>query len=417
MPSTCTFVHLVLSLFPSSLFGFLFLPKLNSSRSCTVLHCPARAGIPPKMMNQVATLSGSVAKRALEMREAYIGDGDGNMNELPGWAWLVFFADFLVFFPVFLYIGYTLAHIYPTLAMIEDPEPPPYEPVDLNEDADSIAEDNAPLNDRPMKVDQEPVLVTSSLRRVNRLLMSTAGWTANFRGLPCAFVLSVAAGTSGVIFSGIPFVPRSVGVLLATLVTVQLSTAWTHIVISAPSTLRFYQRLPPFRKTFEATVVPIVAHWAATQLVGYLPIALSYVLGLARWDVRNPTKVPEYQGDAVWKSLIVVIVVVAAMVFLVIPTQVVLVRVQASLLPPDENPILAFDRSFAGKVEPPVVGGKGYVNFKDAWMTFSRQSWIRLYKLIGKILVVTFSVYVLVVAIVVPEFILMVKASKPVDSN
>ncbi|KAG6366831.1 hypothetical protein INS49_001012 [Diaporthe citri] len=369
------------------------------------------------MMNQVDTLSGSIAKRALEVREAYIGDGDGNMNELPGWAWLVFFADFLVFFPVFLYIGYTLAHIYPTLAMIEDPEPPPYEPVDLNEDADSIAEDNAPLNDRPMKVDQEPVLVTSSLRRINRLLITTAGWTANFRGLPCAFVLSVALGFSSLVFSGIPFVPRSVGVLLATLVTVQLSTAWTHIVISAPSTLRFYQRLPPFRKTFEATVVPIVAHWAATQLVGYLPIFLSYILGLARWDVRNPTHVPEYQGDAVWKSLLIVIIVVGAMVFLVIPTQVVLVRVQASLLPPDESPILAFDRSFAGKVEPPVVGGKGYVNFKDAWMTFSRQSWIRLYKLIGKVLVVTFSVYIVVVAIVVPEFILMVKASKPVDSN
>lgn len=369
------------------------------------------------MMNQVATFGGSVAKRALEMREAYIGDGQGNMNQLPGWAWIVFFADFLVFFPVFLYIGYTLSHIYPTLAMIEDPEPPPYEPVDLNEDADSIAEDHAPLNDRPIKVDQEPVLVTSSLRRIDRLLSTTAGWTANFRGLPCAIVLSLAAGASGAIFSGIPFVPRSVGVLLASLVTVQLSTAWTHIVISAPSTLRFYQRLPPFGKTFQATAVPIVAHWAATQLTAYLPIGLSYLLGLAHWDVRNPTQVPTYQGDAVWKALIVVIVAVAAVVFLVIPAQVVLVRVQASLLPPDESPILAFDRSFAGKVEPPVVGGKGYVTWMDAWRTFSRQSWIRLYKLIGKILAVEFGVYVLVIAIVVPEFVLMMRMSKPVDSN
>ncbi|KAI3402251.1 hypothetical protein diail_180 [Diaporthe ilicicola] len=370
------------------------------------------------MMSQVLEFGRPVVKRALEVREAYSRDDNANMNELPGWAWLVFFADFLVFFPVFLYIGYTLSHIYPTLAMIEDPEPPPYEPVDLNEDdADSLADDNAPLNDRHIKVDQEPVLVTSSLRRIDRLLLSTAGWTANFRGLPCAFFLSLATGTCGLIFSGIPFVPRSVGVLLATLVTVQLSTAWTHIVISAPSTLRFYQRLPPFKKTFEATAVPIVAYWAATQLVGFLPFGLSYVLGLARWDPRTPTQVPEYHGDAVWKSLVVVVVVVAAMVFLVIPAQVVLVRVQASLLPPDESPILAFDRSFAGKVEPPVVGGKGYVNFKDAWMTFSRESWIRLYKLIGKVLLVTFSVYVLVIAIVVPEFILMVKASKPVDSN
>ncbi|KAG8168095.1 hypothetical protein KVR01_003784 [Diaporthe batatas] len=368
------------------------------------------------MMHHAATFSGSVAKRALEMREAYVGDGQGEMNELPGWAWLVFFADFLVFFPIFVYVGYTLSHIYPTLAMIEDPEPPPYEPVDLN-DSDSIAEDNAPLDDRPVKVDQEPVLVTSSLRSINRLLYSTAGWTANLRGLPCAIVLSLAAGASGAIFSGVPFVPRSVGVLLASLVTVQLSTAWTHIVISAPSTLRFYQRLPPFGKTFQATAVPIVVYWAATQLTAYLPIALSYLLGLAKWDVRNPTQVPQYGGDIIWKSFVLALVVVAAMVFLVIPAQVMLVRVQASLLPPDESPILAFDRSFAGAVEPPVVGGKGYVTYSDAWRTFSRQSWIRLYKLIGKIIAVEFAVYVLFVAIVVPEFILTVKASRPVDSN
>ncbi|KUI54784.1 hypothetical protein VP1G_02233 [Cytospora mali] len=361
------------------------------------------------MLNHVVTLSGAIVRRA-----AYVEDGEGNMNQLPGWAWLVFFADFLVFFPVFVFIGYALSHVYPTLAMIEDPEPPAYEPVDLAERTSDTA---TPTAHRPIKVDLEPTLVTSSLRQINRLLLTTAGWTANFRGLACALVLSAATGACGLIFSGIPFVPRAVGVLLAALVTVQLSTAWTHIVISAPSELRFYQRLPPFRKTFEATCVPIAAYWAATQLVTFLPYVLSIALGFNHWDVRNPTQVPEYHGDAIWKFFLIVVVAVAAMLFLVIPAQAVLVRVQASLLPPDEATIIAFDRSFGGKVEPPVVGGKGYVNFKDAWMTFSRESWIRLYKLMGKILMVTMAVYTCVLMIVVPEFMLMISASRPVESN
>lgn len=47
-------------------------------------------------------------KRGVELQA---GDGNGNMGQLPGWAVIVIFADFLVFFPVFLYIGYTLSHI------------------------------------------------------------------------------------------------------------------------------------------------------------------------------------------------------------------------------------------------------------------------------------------------------------------
>lgn len=360
------------------------------------------------MLHHAATLGGAIVRRA-----AYVGDGQGTIHQLPGWAWLVFGADFLVFFPVFLFIGYALAHVYPTLAIIEDPEPPAYDHVDLNAD-DEDAESTADLSHHDLKVELgEPALVSSSLRQINRLLLSTAGWTANFRGIACALVLSVATGACGLIFDQVLFIPRAVGVLLAALVTVQLSTAWTHIVISAPSELRFYQRLPPFRKTFEATCVPIAAYWAATQLVGFLPFALASAMGLSQFDVRNPTQVPEYHFDAVWKVLAIFAVVVASTLFLVIPAQAVLVRVQASLLPPDENTIIAFDKSFGGKVEPAIVGGKGYVNFVDAWKSFSRESWVRLYRLMGKILLVTLAVYLAVAAIVVPEFMLMVSASEP----
>lgn len=298
--------------------------------------------------------------------------------------------------------------------MIEDPQPPSYTPVNLNEHSTDPTGRSTPA---PAHVEDETALVTTSFRRINRLLLSTAGWTSNFRGIGCAIVLSFALSVCGAIFQGIPFVPRTVGVLLASLATVQLSTVWTHVVVSAPSSLRFYQRLPPFGKTFQATWAPVSAYWAATQVTTFLPFLVSRGLGLLQFDLRNPTQVPDYRADAIWKSLLVLIITVACMLLLVVPAQVILIRVQASLLPPDEDTIVPFDRSFGGQVEPAVITGKGYVNFRTAWMTFSRESWIRLYKLLAKILLATLAVYALFLTVVVPEFWLMVQASRPTESN
>lgn len=50
----------------------------------------------------LATFGGVLARRAADVTT---GDNNGDdMAQLPGWAVLVFFADFLVFLPVFLYV-------------------------------------------------------------------------------------------------------------------------------------------------------------------------------------------------------------------------------------------------------------------------------------------------------------------------
>lgn len=372
------------------------------------------------MYSHIAALSGAVVKRAAEAQMGNgdgsgIGNGnggDGTTAQLPGWAVIVFFADFLVFAPVLLYIGYSLSHIYPTLAIVEDPQPPAYTAVSLSADGLSAApgEDGAAA-----KVDEEPPLITSSLRRINRLLYATAGWTANFRGLGCALALDVASIFCGSVFASV--LPRTFGVLFATLATVQLHTAWTHIVITVPSPQRFWRRLPPFGKTFRATWFPVSAYWAASQFTTFVPVVLSAALGLSQWDPRRPTEVPNYTPHAVWQSLFVLLATLASALCLVVPAQVILVRVQASLLPADADTIIPFDRSFGGAVEPEVVTGKGYVDFVTAWKTFGRASWLRLVKLMGKIIAVALAVYVVFLAIVVPEFLLMLHTSQPAISG
>lgn len=221
-------------------------------------------------------------------------------------------------------------------------------------------------------------------------------------------MLNIAASFAGGAVSWA--VPRQFGILIAFLATVQLSTAWTHIVITVPSALPFWKRLPAFGKTFKATWLPVTAYWFATQVATGLPMWLGRAFGLAQWDSSRPTAVPAYDGHAVWQSFIVVVAMALAVVLLVIPAEVILVRVQASLLPADADTIVPFDRSFGNRVEPEVVTGRGYVDFQTAWLTFERASWIRLYRLLGKIVALTFVVYLLTLIVVVPEFILMMKS-------
>lgn len=289
--------------------------------------------------------------------------------------------------------------------MIEDPQPPAYTAVSLTPES-TVNDDDTP------KIDESAVLTTTSLRRINRLLFATAGWTANFRGLACALALNIAAGFVGAFTTAFLPLPRPLVLLVVYLATVQLFTAWTHIIITVPSPLRFYRRLPTFTRTFKATWLPTVAYWLATQVTGWLPRLLARAFGLAgKWDPTRPNTMPALTPHALWQGLLMLVVMVTCAVVLVIPAQVALVRVQASLLPADADTIVPFDRSFGGAVEPEVVTGKGYVDFRTAWLTFSRESWIRLLKLLGKIAAVTMAAYFVFLAIVVPEFLLMLRVA------
>jgi hypothetical protein len=339
----------------------------------------------------------NVANGALAKR--FVEDGQDKMT-LPGWAFPVFLLDAIVFLPILLFVGYTLGAVYPTLAMIEDPNPPAYEPVALHEEADDSA---AAAAATPSSGEPKPV--TASLRATNRLVYGVAGWRSYFRGLLCALVLTTASGLAAGIFSGIAFV----GTLLASLALVQLSTTWVHLVISQPSDRPFWRRLPPLRKTFEATWQPTLLNWVAQIASAGIPMVIAAAFGLEFWSPSDPNNVPVYDKHAAWKGSVVALVAILLNFLVLVPSQVVLVRVQASLLPPDEDTIVPFDRSFEGRVEPAVVGGKGHVTLRDAFATFSRSSWIRLYVLYAKVFAISVVAHMLLMAVVVPEVLLMAR--------
>ncbi|KAI1334018.1 putative ubiquitin conjugating enzyme [Xylariaceae sp. FL0016] len=338
------------------------------------------------------------------------GESTVNGYEMPGWAWALLFLDILLFLPAFLTVGYSFQHIFPTLAIVEDPSPPAYEPLDVNDE--NLAEDGTPFANE--SAGSETCAVSSSFRGIYRTLTAISGWRSLFRGLGCWIALSFATYVVYGIFTAV-WVPALIAAPLSAVALVQLYTAWTHIVISTPSPKRFWQRLPPFKKAFQATALPVCIYLFAIELTSFLPKGLASLMGMNLYDPKNPNTLPEGNANDIWKGIIVLIVSVLMHIGLVIPSQVVLTRVQASLLPEEDDTVIPFDRSFQGKVEPAIVGGKGFVTMLDAWHSFSRASWVRLVKLYVKVFLASLALSFLWMAIVIPELFLIFSHSKKAE--
>ncbi|KAI2777357.1 hypothetical protein F4815DRAFT_495423 [Daldinia loculata] len=334
--------------------------------------------------------------------------------EMPGWGWGLILLDIIVFLPLFMTVNYTLQHVFPTLAIVEDPSPPAYEPVSLNDDAQSLAEENAPVADEAARGGSQARLITSSVRSTYRTLTAISGFRSLFRGLACYFALTFASSVVFGILSS-TFVPSLIAAPISAVALVQVYTAWTHIVISTPSSKTFWQRLPPFKKAFQATALPVVMFFFAKELSTFVPKMLAYGMSMNLPNPKQPGVIPEGDKNDIWKAVLVLLLALVMNIFLVIPTQVILTRVQASLLPDEDDTIVPFDRSFQGKVEPAIVGGKGFVTIKDAWQSFPRASWIRLVKLYVKIFAAGLVLGLLWMAVVVPEMLLIMSRSKKIE--
>jgi hypothetical protein len=291
--------------------------------------------------------------------------------------------------------------------MVEDPSPPTYDPVSLND----VAEDGFSTTDAAVK--SESPAVTASLRSTHRAVYAIGGWRSLFRGYAAYLFVSVAGAIVGSIFMSMG-IPALIAVPLVTVTLAQPHAAWTHIVISAPSPKYFWQRLPPFKKAFQATALPLVLYMLAAQLATFLPAGLALLLHMNIWDPQSPKALPQPDKHDAWKGVLVLLASLALQVFLVIPAQVILTRVQASFLPEEDDTIVPFDRSFGGQVEPAIVGGKGYISMAGAWKSFTRTAWIRLVKLYVKIFLIIIALAVAWFAVLIPEYILIADNSRKV---
>ena len=218
------------------------------------------------------------------------------------------------------------------------------------------------------------------------------------------FNLSVAVLTA--VMTSIPYMPKILGIAVAPLPIVQLYTAWVHIAMSAPSPKPFLRRFPNFVAAFRATALPTLAMWLAVGVAQELPLIMYGALEIDAfaWDLTG-------SGDAattvavpyldlgrpldILKLIAICVAWLAPTAAFVVPAHAVLTRVQASMLPADEHPIISFDRSFGGRR---TEGDDRPIGMRQAWQSLSLPAWLRLYILYVKVFLITLGASIFMAA-------------------
>jgi hypothetical protein len=276
--------------------------------------------------------------------------------------------------------------------MIESPpDDISFEPVPTEDTDDTVNKDPEPVSGKPQPI-------TSSFRKTLALLHSKGGLRARFRGISIFIVNAVVVQWIAGILSIFPIInllPMGFTAALATVLCAQLSLTWTHIVISEPNPKPWFRRLATF-KMWKKIAGPTTIFAVAEQLSVMLPLYLAILTGLTDRDPKEVPNLSEHeQAMIIVKGFGIFIFGLTLAFLVVIPANVTLTRVQASLLVDTEETIVPFDRSFGGKVIPEIVGGSGMIGILDAWKTFDWASRIRLVKAYLKVMAMQIAVTVL----------------------
>ncbi len=252
-------------------------------------------------------------------------------------------------------------------------------------------------------VKQKPI--TAKMCGAVKHLKAQGGRFAGFRGLHVSIIYHVVHSLIVHLFTSRTNSPlvRSFVVIVTTIAMCRLQMTWTHIIISAPSTKRWWRRFPSV-KAGKNIIIPTAIFAIAVQAAIYVPRVLfltvhDQLLNPGAYG-SNPATV---QKMALAEMILVGLIAVGTVVLVVIPADVTLKRVQASMLPEEDESIVPFDRTFAGKVKPEILGGSGAVGMLDAWKTFDRSARIRLIKLYAKIFAVQFATTFMFIFVIIGE--------------
>ena len=294
--------------------------------------------------------------------------------------------------------------------MIETPTATAFktEYTDLDETDDTLLSQD-PKSEKAKIVESDLFLVkqapvTSKMRTTIKHICAQAGPLARFRGLHVSIVYHLLHGAI-VGFFGSRVVAHPVArpfiAVLASIALCRLQMTWTHIVISKPSNKSWFSRIPS-RDAVRNILIPTAVFAIAEQSSIYVPAALFYLCNQAYNDEVN-VNVDGAQKIALLQMIFIGLIGIGIFVLVVIPADVTLKRVQASMLPEEDDSIVPFDRTFAGKVKPQILGGSGAVSMLEAWKSFDRSARIRLMKLYLKIFLVSFFTTIMFVMALVGE--------------
>ncbi|KAL8663103.1 MAG: hypothetical protein Q9202_004140 [Teloschistes flavicans] len=311
-------------------------------------------------------------------------------------------------------ISYIYGGVVATLTMIETPTATAFrvDPAVEPEEADAplLSAEEKKSNTIPelelFYVKTQPI--TSKIRTTIKHLKAEAGPWSRFRGLQVAlvyhFVHHMLFQLLTALFGG-ALISQSFAAVFAAVILCRLQMLWTHVVISTPTEKKWYRRFPTLDQG-KKILIPTAVWALAEQAAICIPITLFQIFDLEGY-YANPSgfkDLPEMQQKSVaLASFAVLASGLLTAVLVVFPANVALKRVQASLLSDENDTIVPFDRTFGGKVQPELVGGKGVISMLDAWKTFDWAARFRLVKLYAKIAAIQLSTSVFFVMLAVAE--------------
>ena len=286
----------------------------------------------------------------------------------------------------------------------------------------------APWTDKKSDDDEAPQVqqersITKSLRKTVRHLYSVGGPFAMCRGLALDVSRNIAAlgiamplfmfwflrsfgseDDEPLDFSKMTLAARFKDKLVSTafeitgnLVFCSWMAAWVHIVITQHTLRVWYRRLPSFVPVFRATWRPLVVLPLIDILVRETMVfLLKHSMGL--YGKSDTTK-----GMLTSRNMLLMFVWLSSQtlnLLVCLPLEVALVRIQASLLPEDEEPIVPFDRSFGNNgpngLRPGLLAEpRGPLRLRQAWKSLTWAEMRRLLKTFAKMLTVQAVIYAL----------------------
>ncbi|KAF2659922.1 hypothetical protein K491DRAFT_688781 [Lophiostoma macrostomum CBS 122681] len=325
--------------------------------------------------------------------------------EIPTWGKVLLAVSFIGFIIFMSAVEYTLKDVIATLAMVETPSAAIT--VSPSIEDGSVDKKEGLLESGPTITLVRTKPITSSIRGTIRHLVSEAGRFSRWRGIKALFLYQIS--TSLVVNILNPIIPYAIpgrfvvlsaatGALLA-----NLHATWTHKVISMPSDKSFWQRVVP-RSQWKKLALPAAVESSAKYVSMYIAQGFIVLLGLGSIDKDDMTayKTGDWVSLAL-RGLSVLAILLSCVLFIVLPAVVTLIRVEASILPEDQDTIVPFDRTFGGKVVPQILGGTGCVGFLDAWRSFNWEARRRLIKLYAKIAAIIFAISLVAVHVLAFE--------------
>jgi hypothetical protein len=301
-------------------------------------------------------------------------------------------------------MSYMLNEVVTTICMVESPmaaitvSPSTHEPSDKEDEKETLLETGPTIT----LVNQKPI--TSSIRATVRHLVANAGRYARFRGFHIHILYTFLAGIVSTFFNGaLPFIPgRPIVVAAITgAILANVHAVWTHKVVGMPSEQTMWQRMPS-KSHWKTLAVPATINAVMPYVSLYLSAGVAMLMNLHNLEQEKITSCAAWTGLAV-RILTLFVFVIVCTLFLCLPAMVTLIRIEASLLPEDQDTIVPFDRTFGGKVVGKVMGGTGVVGFLDAWRSFNWEARRRLIKLFFKNFFIMFGVIVFAIHVLAFE--------------